>query len=180
MKIAVTQREITIRTTVYDCLERGWYNLLDRHEILAVPNDYEFDISSADCLILSGGETTESREFTETYCFAQAVEKNIPVIGVCHGAFVLNRWFNGANVAVAGHDQLDHEIFLEDQWQTVNSYHRIKIGILADKFNVLAVDRDDNVEAFKHKDLPIWGLVWHPERMHAPVLPKELKELLLG
>lgn len=178
MKIAITQREITIRTTVYDCLERGWYNLLNRHEILPVPNDHEFDISSADCLILSGGETTESREFTETFCFAQALEKNIPVIGVCHGAFVLNRWFHGINSAVTGHDQLDHEVFLEEQWQTVNSYHRIKIEILADEFFGLARDKDNNVEAFKHENLPIWGLVWHPERMDVPVLPKELKELL--
>lgn len=180
MKIAITQREITIRTTVYDCLERGWYNLLERHEILPVPNDREFDISSADCLIFSGGETTESREFTETYCFAQALEKNIPVIGVCHGAFVLNRWFSGTNVAIAGHDQIDHEVLLEERWQTVNSYHRIKIEILADKFNAIAYDQDNNVEAFKHKTLLIWGLLWHPERMLDPVLPKELKDLLNG
>lgn len=180
MKIAISQREITIRTTVYDCLERGWYNLLNKHEIIPIPNDYEYDISSTDCLILSGGETTEAREFTETYCFSQAVNKGIPVIGICHGAFVLNRWFDGTNSAVLGHDQLNHKVFLEEQWQTVNSYHRIKIEKLADEFRVLAVDDNSNVEAFKHETLPIWGLVWHPERMATPVLPTDLKELLLG
>lgn len=180
MKIAISQREITIRTTIYDCLERGWYSLLSKHEIIPIPNDYEYDISSADCFIISGGETTESREFTETYCFAQAVDKGIPVIGVCHGAFVLNRWHNGINVAVVGHDQSNHDVFMEKQWQAVNSYHRIKIGTLANNFDVIAHDQDNNVEAFKHTRLPIWGLVWHPERMEVPILPKELKELLLG
>jgi putative glutamine amidotransferase len=180
MKIAITQRELTIRSTVYDCLERGWYNLLNNHEIIPVPNNYEYDISFADCLIISGGETTESREFTETFCFAQAVQQQIPVIGVCHGAFVLNRWFNGTNTVISGHDQVEHTVFLEDQWQSVNSYHRIKIDTLADAFTVLARDTDGNVEAFKHKDLPVWGLVWHPERMAIPVLPSELKELFYG
>lgn len=180
MKIAISQREITIRTTVYDCLERGWYNLLSKHEILPIPNDIEYDILSADCLIFSGGESTESREFTETYCFAQAVAKGIPVVGICHGAFVLNRWFNGVNIPVTGHDQNDHDVFLESQWQTVNSYHRVKIGTLAQDFDGIAYDRDDNIEAFKHKNLPIWGLVWHPERMQIPVLPSDLKEILVG
>jgi anthranilate/para-aminobenzoate synthase component II len=180
MKIAISQREITIRTTVYDCLERGWYNLLNKHEIMPIPNDHEYDISSADCFIMSGGETTESREFTETYCFRQAVEKGIPIIGVCHGAFVLNRWFDGTNEIVSGHDQIDHEVFLDNEWQTVNSYHRIKIDTLADQFSAIAHDSDNNVEAFKHQDKLIWGLVWHPERMDDPVLPKDLKDLLYG
>lgn len=180
MKIAITQREITIRTTVYDCLERGWYTLLNKHEIIPVPNDFEYDISFADCFIMSGGETTESREFTETYCFAQAVAKGIPVIGVCHGAFVLNRWFSGINGPVEDHDKKTHDVYLEQQWQTVNSYHRVKIEKLAEEFDILAYDRDNNVEAFKHKDSTIWGLVWHPERMDIPVLPKDLKELFLG
>ena len=180
MKIAISQREITIRTTVYDCLERGWYTLLKQHEIIPIPNDVEYDISAADCFIISGGETTESREFTETYCFAQAVDKGIPVIGVCHGAFVLNRWFNGTNESVNGHDQIEHDIFLDESWQTVNSYHRVKIGTLSDQFTILAYDQNNNIEAFKHKNLPIWGLVWHPERMNAPVLPKNLRKLLIG
>lgn len=180
MKIAITQREITIRSTVYDCLERGWYKLLEQHEIIPVPNDYEYDISFADCLILSGGETTEAREFTETYCFSQAVKKNIPIIGVCRGAFILNRWYGGTNSDVVGHDQLDHGVFLEESWQTVNSYHRTKIGTLSDKFISLATDKDDNVEAFKHHTLPIWGIVWHPERMEDPVLPTDLRKLIYG
>jgi len=180
MKIAISQREINIRGTAYDCLERGWYNLFDTHDIIPIPNDFEFDISAAYCLILSCGECAEAREFTETYCFSQATEKNIPVIGVCHGAFILNRWFNGTNVPVTEHDRIDHEVFLEDHWQTVNSYHRVKIETLGNGFEILAHDQDNNVEAFKHKDRPIWGLVWHPERMEDPVLPKDLKELFFG
>lgn len=180
MKIAISQREITIRTTVYDCLERGWYSLLNKHEVIPVPNDYEYDISFADCLILSGGETTESREFTETYCFTQAISKGIPILGVCHGAFVLNRWFDGTNSPTSGHDQINHDVLLEGQWQTVNSFHRIKIDKLAKDFHSIAIDQDNNVEAFKHNIQSIWGLVWHPERMPVPILPKELKELLVG
>lgn len=177
MKIAITQREITIRGTVYDCLERGWYKLLDQHEIIPVPNDYEYDISFADCLILSGGETTEAREFTETYCFSQAIKQNIPVIGVCHGAFVLNRWYGGTNTKIDGHQGVDHIVQLEGTEQLVNSYHAIAINTLGQGLTAIAT-WEEGVEAFKHNELPVWGLVWHPERMTNPVLPKELKELL--
>jgi putative glutamine amidotransferase len=180
MKIVITQREIKIRSTVYDCLERGWYKLLDKHELIPVPNGCEYNISFADCLIISGGNTTESRELTETHCFAQAVANGIPVLGVCHGAFVLNRWFDGVNVPADDHDQINHDVFLESSWQSVNSYHRVRIETLANEFDIVAYDKNNHVEAFKHKTSPIWGLVWHPERMDTPVLPTDLKELLYG
>ena len=179
MKMAITQREITIRGTVYDCLERGWYELLKQHEIIPVPNDYEYDISFADCLILSGGETTEAREFTETYCFSQAITRNIPVIGVCHGAFVLNRWHGGTNTKIDGHRGVDHTVQLEGSEHVVNSYHATAINTLGQGLTAIAT-WEESVEAFKHNELPVWGIVWHPERMANPVLPKELKELLLG
>jgi gamma-glutamyl-gamma-aminobutyrate hydrolase PuuD len=43
----------------------------------------------------------------------------------------------------------------------------------------VAMDLDGYTEAFKHKDKEIYGIVWHPERMKNPVLPKKLVEFLL-
>jgi gamma-glutamyl-gamma-aminobutyrate hydrolase PuuD len=37
---------------------------------------------------------------------------------------------------------------------------------------------DKTIEAFKHQALPIYGIVWHPERMDVPVLPEEVAILL--
>jgi putative glutamine amidotransferase len=136
-------------------------------------------MTNIDCFIISGGETTEAREFTETQCYADAVKKGIPVIGVCHGAFVLNRWHLGSNDVIDGHSGTEHTITMEDNSHTVNSFHKVCIGKLARDFNPIAWT-DTHTEAFKHTELPIWGLVWHPERMTTPVLPNDLKELLLG
>ena len=49
---------------------------------------------------------------------------------------------------------------------------------LADCLEPIAFDDNGVVEAFKHKELPQWGIVWHPERMVTPVLPVEVKEIL--
>jgi gamma-glutamyl-gamma-aminobutyrate hydrolase PuuD len=43
---------------------------------------------------------------------------------------------------------------------------------------ILAVDESNNIEAFKHKQYPIYGVVWHPERMEVPILPKQIQEIL--
>ena len=45
-------------------------------------------------------------------------------------------------------------------------------------FIAIAYDLEGNPEAFKHNTLPIYGMLWHPERMDDPVLPPEVKKLL--
>ena len=60
----------------------------------------------------------------------------------------------------------------------VNSFHTVGIASLAEELVAIAMDREYNIEAFKHKEKRIWGVVWHPERMENPVLPPEVKKLL--
>jgi len=176
MKIAITQRQVSINNFVYDCLEQGWYDLFSKHEIIPIPNLGNVDIE-VDMLVLSGGETTESRYQTEFSCCAWAAQHRIPILGVCHGAFFLNHLYNGKNVNTVGHHNTEHLIRLEGRDYTVNSYHRIQIDELGDDLNPIA-QCDAVVEGFKHKNLDVWGVVWHPERMKVPVLPSELRELI--
>ena len=35
---------------------------------------------------------------------------------------------------------------------------------MSTKLEVIALDKDDNVEIFKHKKKKIYGFMWHPER----------------
>jgi len=48
----------------------------------------------------------------------------------------------------------------------VNSFHNfgIPLKMMSKKFDVIALDKDKNVEIFKHKKKNILGLMWHPER----------------
>ena len=178
MNIVITQRQTTINNIVYDCLDPDWYRFLDQHTIIPMPNIVDVDFN-ADLLILSGGNDTNARLATEQNCYDIAVSKNIPIIGICRGAFMLNQLYNGANRPLDGHRNVDHIIEMEGETFTVNSYHDMGIYLIGDDIEVIA-DSEDGIEAFKHATLPHWGIVWHPERMLDPVLPKDLKDLLNG
>lgn len=177
MKIAISQRQIEINGIVYDCLEQGWYHLFVNHEIIPLPNLSNIAID-VDMLVLSGGENTEDRYQTEVACSLWAIENDIPILGVCHGAFLLNYLHSGINAKdIKNHHNTEHEIRMEGKTYTVNSYHHMAIDELGIDLDPIA-HCDAMVEGFKHRNRDIWGLVWHPERMDVPVLPSDLKDLI--
>ena len=178
MNIAITQRETIINEIVHDCLDPAWYQFLNGHTIFPVPNLGYYDFTNIDCLIISGGDDTTNRLSTETNCIGAALEKKIPIIGICHGAFAINRISGGTNTIILGHHNVNHPIYLDGITQTVNSYHTIAIQTLGSNLTTLATDSNGIVEAFVDHTQNIWGIVWHPERMGTPVLPGHLKELL--
>jgi gamma-glutamyl-gamma-aminobutyrate hydrolase PuuD len=178
MKIAVTQNETTINGRVYDCLEPNWYDFLAGHEIVVVPNIGSFDLS-ADLIVFSGGRNIANRRATEVACYDYAIANNIPMLGICHGAFFLNYMLGGKNGKIDGHWRTEHTIMMEDSTHTINSYHRLCLEELGPDTLAIA-STDSHCEGFKHTSKSIWGIVWHPERMAIPVLPKDIKELLNG
>lgn len=178
MKVAITQRQTEINGITYDCLEQGWYRLFKDHDIQIIPNLIHVTVD-ADMLVVSGGNETSQRYKTELTVCDWAMRNGIPILGVCHGAFFLNYAFGGVNTEVKGHRNVEHTVLLEGASPTVNSYHDICIYELGEALVPLAY-AGDQVEAFKHKQLPIWGLAWHPERMEEPVLPSDLRKLIYG
>jgi putative glutamine amidotransferase len=128
--------------------------------------------------MLTGGPDSVARNQTENLLYQDAVEKGKPVVGICHGAFVINDISKGVNGSVDGHVDADIKITMEGREHTVRCYHSQSIEKLAENFVAIAHDEQGTVEAFKHKTLPIYGIVWHPERMDAPILPVEVKKLL--
>lgn len=179
MKIAITQRPYEIKGITHDCLDPKWYDLLAPHEVVAVPNVKNIELSeSIDMFILTGGENTVSRKDVETMCVAHAIKHNKPILGVCHGAFFLNYLYNGINAPIEGHRNGEHPIYLGGQLFMVNSYHDMGIYELGPELKATAFTKENQIEAFKHKELPIWGIVWHPERMKIPVLPPLFLKLL--
>ena len=178
MKIAITQRQTEINGFIYDCLDPQWYKLFNGHELIIIPNLINIDLDiDIDLLVISGGNQTDARYKTEVLVCDWAVRNGIPILGVCHGAFFLNYAFKGIDAEIVGHRGNDHTVIMEGKEYTVNSYHDICIYELGQDLKPVAWT-DDHVEAFKHKELPIWGIVWHPERMEDPVLPKEIKDLI--
>lgn len=178
MNIAISQTQTSINGVIYDCLDPQWHTFLYNHNLIPIPNIIDVHFN-ADMLILTGGKDTPDRIATETALFNIALAKNIPILGVCRGAFILNSYYNGMNRVIGGHSKTEHAIEMEEQTFIVNSFHTSGIYLVGDDIEIIAT-ADDCVEAFKHRHLPIWGLSWHPERMEELVLPKELEELLFG
>ena len=48
--------------------------------------------------------------------------------------------------------------------EMVNSYHDFSIVRLGGSLVNLAFTKDGSIEAFKHKNKKILGIMWHPER----------------
>jgi putative glutamine amidotransferase len=176
MKIAVTQNETTINNRVYDCLDPVWYEFLAGHEITVVPNTGRFTLD-VDLIIFSGGRNIVNRRPTEIDCYDYAIANDIPMLGICHGAFFLNYMLGGKNGKIDGHWGTEHTIVMEGKEHTINSYHRLCLELLGPD-TVPVAWTDTHTEAFKHINKPIWGLVWHPERMEVPVMPDELLKLI--
>lgn len=186
MKIAISQREIILANSVgnrlvFDGLERAWYTFLADHELIVIPNTVNLVYLGGldfDCVLLTGGPDSQARHLTENMLFAVAQERSIPVIGVCHGAFAVNDLSGGVNGRVHGHEDGEHDIVLEGHVQRVNTHHSQSIATLGPNMIPTAVDLDGNIEAFEHETKPIYGIVWHPERMMQPILPTSVSRLL--
>ena len=165
------------RNFVFDALERAYYNFFKGHTLIPAPNTIKVPENDYDCLVLTGGPDSVARNNTENLLYADALHKDKPIVGICHGAFAINDICKGKNGFVEGHLDSEVTIILEGVEHTVKCYHSQSIQRLADEFIPIAYDKQGNIEAFKHNSKPIYGLLWHPERMTVPVLPTEVKKL---
>ena len=180
MRILISQQEYVKppRNFVFDALERVYYGFLHGHKLIPAPNINKVLDTNYDCLLLTGGPDTGARNQTENTLYTHAMNKGKPIIGICHGAFVINELAGGVNGSIEGHVDRDHSVTMAEKIYTVNSYHTQMIEKLPEDFVPLAEDKDGNVEAFRHNEFPVFGILWHPERMSDPVLPNAVRDIL--
>lgn len=137
------------------------------------------------------------RDRTELLLLAKAIEREIPVFAVCRGMHVINRYFGGGLTPdIAGgavnHVGANHEVALEPPFAALagsptietNSYHNQAIheDQVASEMHPMAISRKDGiVEALVHREQPLIGIQWHPERRNpARAFDKLLFERLLN
>jgi len=170
------------RGRAYDSIEHGWYSYLRDHTLVFVPNrldqDFETLADQLDALIITGGDDRVLRRTTELKLATNMMIRQKPIIGVCHGAFLLTDILGGTVGKKDGHrDGVEHMVLYNKQEFAVNSYHGLYIKTPHNSATVLATDHDGDCEAWIDNNLA--GVVWHPERMGAPWLPSEIDNLLL-
>ena len=166
-------------------------------------------IDSCCGMVLSGGEDVDparygerpspalgavepSRDEMEFAALACAIERGMPILGICRGAQVLNVHFGGTlyqdikteRPTNLLHDQTEpwdrrthsaavetgtllHDV-LGDTRLFINSFHHQAVKQVGRELRVSAYAEDGLVEAIEHVDYPwMLGVQWHPERNEA-------------
>ena len=122
------------------------------------------------------------RDETEWALLKEFVKTGKPIMGICRGFQLLNVFFGGTlyqhieNAQIHRGDLVHYpvhtvtaqkgsvlsELYGEEFF--VNSCHHQGIKKLGDDLQAMAYSQD-LVEAFYHKDMPVFGVQWHPEKM---------------
>ena len=123
-------------------------------------------------LAVCGGDVAE-RDETERFLLECALEKRIPVLGVCRGMQVIQHYYGIALKPVDGHVSVRHGIEMDGIRTVVNSYHRFGATDTRDPLVALGTADDGVVEAVGHRQESVRGIMWHPERCD-PFRPEDL------
>lgn len=180
MRIALSQRILYHKGRAYDATEHGWYTLLNGNNLFFVPNtmnqDFDLIADSVDSFIITGGDDSDLRRSIELKLASKMMQRNKPVVGICHGAFLITELLGGEVKEIENHLDTDHYIFYNREAIEVNSHHSLGIVKEHPAATVLCRDYFGNVEAFVDGNLA--GIVWHPERMEKPWIPPEIALML--
>ena len=206
MKIAVTDTGKPEKQKLY----MDWLQSFDPDAQLVVAsyrNDFKA-MSGYDGLVITGGEDVDprlskatpvelvesidrKRDDFEFMMLKNAIEKKIPILGICRGLQVANVFFGGTLVAdlpESGYErhtakknepELYHEISVNEgslmqsvvkvSGGKVNSYHHQSVRVIADDLTASGYSGDDVIEAMEWKEKEgkqfLMLVQWHPERM---------------
>lgn len=114
-----------------------------------------------------GGDAPE-RDATEAWLLRHALERDLPVLGVCRGMQVIQDAFGVPLQRVAGHVAAQQEIAVGGKRELVNSYHGFGATGSVPELEVWASADDGVVKAVRHRSKRVLAFMWHPERFAAP------------
>ena len=142
---------------------------------VVVTNDYPFhkiNLSEFNNIILSPGPGTPEKDEDFGICKRIIKEVNMPILGICLGHQGINHCFGGevgkAPKPVHGYKELivnsGDNIFkgLPNSFFAVR-YHSLICTKLAPSLEATAYTQDGLIMAIAHKELPIYGVQFHPE-----------------
>ncbi len=183
--IGITQRlvEHTTYKETRECLSMQWGMVFTKilSGFIPVPLSYSIEFAHyapfLSGVIFSGGndlamlnphELSCRRDDYEYAIIKYAIAHQMPLLGVCRGAQCIASYFGSLLDSCSGHVgehyisvQKENEISYKDY---VNSFHNYAIYTLADELCPIAFADDKSIEAFRHKSMPIFGMLWHIER----------------
>ena len=121
-------------------------------------------LTGGNSLVKYGGNAPE-RDEIDFLLIKLAIEKRIPLYGFCRGMQSILDYFGNDLIIVQGHVAVNHKILGKEEEKEVNSYHnQACIELKNDVLDAIMKSEDGVIEKIKHKELPIVGTMWHPER----------------
>lgn len=122
-------------------------------------------LTGGNSLTVYGGNASE-RDTTDHKLIEEAIKRKIPLYGFCRGMQSILHYFGNELIQVEGHVAIRHSVEGVLEKTEVNSYHNQACIKLAEEcgLEVLAQAEDGVIEAIRHKEYPMIGTMWHPER----------------
>ena len=127
-------------------------------------------------LLPGGGDIFNSLSSEETEIIRTVLRRRCPVLGICRGMQALNVYFGGTLYEhIAGHQQSCGDMvhptraagpaaYLLGARPAVTSNHHQAVKALGCGLKACQWSADGVVEAVFHKELPVLGVQYHPER----------------
>jgi putative glutamine amidotransferase len=180
-----------------DSLDQEWLHFFSRCNLLPVliPNNVDiakgiFQNYNIDGLLLTGGndvggsnETDISRDKCEEMLINFAMDKKLPTLGICRGMQFIGKYFGADLTNCHGHVNKTFPIIHKkkcrqypelSQISSANAYHNYQLINLPDELLPLCYSECGVLKAVEHKNKPILGIMWHPER-ERPFRSEELE-----
>lgn len=177
--VAVTQRVIVDppHGTRRDCLDQVWVKFLLECGLLPIPIPNSVEAALPICekvsgIVLTGGNDlmacggdAPERDETETALLDLAERRDLPVLGVCRGMQMILHRFGSRLQQVQGHVAQRQCISMDDRRVEVNSFHNFGAKEVHAPLKTWAIADDGVIEAVKHTNRRMIGVMWHPERL---------------
>jgi|LauGreSuBDMM15SN_2_FD.fasta_scaffold158475_1 putative glutamine amidotransferase len=151
-------------TFLKKCFRNYDYKILN-YNMHNIKLDLIISLGGNSLLSLEKSNANFMRNRLDDYYLKLAIKKKIPFFGICYGAQFIANFFKSKIKKKNNHSNNVHKITLISNKKIfVNSYHDYSITKLGNSLNILAKSEDGSIEAFKHINKKILGIMWHPER----------------
>jgi len=127
----------------------------------------EDDLGKYDKIILCGTALKDNTYADRIDMFSWLMQCDRPVLGICAGMQVISAVFGGSIVPKPAIGLEEIEIVIDTpilgEPRQIEGYHLHNYGVTLPEEFLLVAGTTEVVEAFKHRERSIYGIMFHPE-----------------